>query len=533
MDKINNSKTTEKIEHKIHHFHKHINKKVDEVVAVIKEEYGEVEECCADQCMEAKQFSWTWCMCVTFLLKVAVYSFVLLGLIVSFYAGFRYTFDKHQSQPIDNVVFTPKDIEGWEVLGMLKENLKAAVNTLYFIPSDNQNSNNSQTQQNENNGFLSLDENGNIIIKDSFGIEAVQTKEMATVFIKQNTNINDNSIRFVAFRKPKHSDCAAKDYSFQTNCVKAHNVRSMSFSDSNELMILIAGSQPRSIIINENTTVILNDRLFRIQANQLIEEKNASFYESGNKYCQKNVSLQNDTYITNNLNNDNEYNVMISQNKYRIVVSGECHGTLYLPRQFFLNDDSIRLLASRWSSIIVDSRMYAAQLQVAANYMAAIYFRAHISAMSLSVASTENSYIEFTGNLREAKFVHFALHVGANLKINNLIDIQTVQIATRNYSRIEILNAEHCDEIDISATQFSYVELKVIEEATVTYVRDNNARVVLPKENAEIDNSDNNNDNNNNQNYMQTNLNDNLNTNTNPDIVLNSKTNNGFQNIQT
>ena len=77
------------------------------------------------------------------------------------------------------------------------------------------------------------------------------------------------------------------------------------------------------------------------------------------------------------------------------------------------------------------------------------------------------------------------------------------------------------------------MELKVIEEATVTYVRDNNARVVLPKENTEIDNSDNNNDNNNNQNYMQTNLNDNLNTNTNPDIVLKSKTNNGFQNIQT
>ncbi len=68
----------------------------------------------------------------------------------------------------------------------------------------------------------------NRIDPSSLNIVSIQTKDSASIFIKQS---HDDSIKFIPFRKPKDSPCSRADYVFSNDCINAHGVRQMSFAD--------------------------------------------------------------------------------------------------------------------------------------------------------------------------------------------------------------------------------------------------------------------------------------------------------------
>ena len=261
----------------------------------------------------------------------------------------------------------------------------------------------------------------NYIDLDSLHITAIQTRDTASVYLKQS---DDNTIRFVPFRKPRDSYCASREYNFETDCVNVHNVRSMSF-ENNELSFIMAGSYPRLIEVTENTEIILNDRIFEVETyfdettqletNRLAEVLAGDMYQNGESFCSENIQIE-------KLENNND----------KLIIDGACYGLLYLPANtVFFQEKSFQLLASQWSSIVIDSNVYTPEMIVAANDFASIIFRSSLTAWSLKLAITHESYVEFR-KIREASHLSLVTREGAQIYIPQMMDVETAYIAARN-----------------------------------------------------------------------------------------------------
>ena len=271
-----------------------------------------------------------------------------------------------------------------------------------------------------------LSSNGNIldpahIDLSLLHITAVQTLDTASVYLKQSP---DNTIRFIPFRKPRDSWCSKQDYYFETDCVNVHNVRSMSFNN-NELSFILSGSYPRLIEVTPQTEIILNDRIFEVETyynevtnkeeTKLTEILSSNMYQNGENNCIENIQIE-------KLKNNND----------KLIIDGSCYGLLYLPANtIFFQEKSFQLLASHWSSIVIDSNVYTPEIIIAANDFASIIFRSSLTALDLKLAITHESYVEFK-KIRESTHVSLVAHEGSQIYVPEMIDVERADVAARN-----------------------------------------------------------------------------------------------------
>ena len=331
---------------------------------------------------------------------------------------------------------------GWDILKLLQKSINSRFSGFYgFIaptPGDTS-SNTRNTNENDkdnvnlsqHNGdsmnFFEIGENGGIDLSN-LEISAIHTHDTASVYLKQS---EDNEIRFVPFRKPIDSWCSSRDYYFETDCVNVHNVRSMSFGN-NELSFILAGSYPRLIEVSKDTEIILNDRIFEVEDyfnnelnkkdTRLREVQTSENYQTGEKFCANSIEIE--RIKENDSSNGHIMN--------KLIINGGCYGLLYLPASsIFFQQKSFQLLASEWSSIVIDSNIYTPEMIIAAENFASIIFRSSLTALNLKLVITDESYVEFK-KIREATHVQLVTHEGSQIYIPTMNDIERADVAARN-----------------------------------------------------------------------------------------------------
>ena len=137
------------------------------------------------------------------------------------------------------------------------------------------------------------------------------------------------------------------------------------YDDELILSLTIADNFVRSIEITETSEIILNNRIFRIrneynpetgkEEKELIEDRNVKMYQNGEKFCNKNIQIE-----------------TLESNKHKLIINGSCYGLLYLPANIFFQDQSFRLIANQWSSIVIHSKIYIPEMIIVENDYASI-----------------------------------------------------------------------------------------------------------------------------------------------------------------
>ena len=135
--------------------------------------------------------------------------------------------------------------------------------------------------------------------KSVLGIYVIHTNDTASVYLKQS---EDNEMRFVPLRIPKHLWCSSQDYYFETDCVNVQNVRLTSFGN-NELSFILVGSYLHLIEIAKDAEIIFNDRIFELELEDyfnnelnkkdicLREVETSDNYQTGAKFCANSIEI--------------------------------------------------------------------------------------------------------------------------------------------------------------------------------------------------------------------------------------------------
>mmetsp|Transcript_32674 Transcript_32674/g.53003 ORF Transcript_32674/g.53003 Transcript_32674/m.53003 type:complete len:603 (-) Transcript_32674:199-2007(-) len=432
-----------------------------------------------DNCEECtEQARWTWLYLLTLVCRYLAYFFILCTLVMAIVAMAAQMSTPDHPIPESSSSSSgagiamnrtrAEDLTGMETLKLLTQSVGHRMWSLFRSLHDGPNAvppNTDDDATADGSGSRTWSD----IIDDDLIIQSIDT---ATVFIKASDH---EELHFVPFRKPKqNSECAQKEYSFTVECVNVHNVRDVTFhAKVRELEFLISGSYPRLIEVTEQTTIILNDRVFGISADgeSLTELTNDELYENGERFCTDHISFVND-----DIN--------------RIIISGSCYGLLFLPKSVFWNKNELQLLSSQWSSIILDSKIFVHSLIIAANGEASVILRNKLSANHLNLAITDSAYVEFK-SIHDSNYVSLISLKGSQIYISSLQEIIEGDFAARNHSMIEIANILQCNDVHISTSHFGTMRIPNIRETRLTFTRTADTSLLLPAPYGMVENDSN------------------------------------------